>query len=209
MAKNIKSKIFFIYNSMSAVAAFRPTLCCGRKALVTIPKLSPTHTKAKILQYSFPTTRRIPTSFVAFTRAVECYDPMFVLECTPDVVADGYREHDGTGQEVHPIMIVESHEVGIFRFNSSNWHSQQQHPTNNNTATTTTTNTTAVNVDDLQLNTWYDVGTVIGSIDDDDNDDDDDADEEEEWLWQAYSHSLEKNNENEKEGIDTLQWQDE
>lgn len=192
---------------MSAVAAaFRPTLCCGRKALVTIPKLSPTHTKAKILQYAFPTTRS-PTAFAAFTRAVECYDPLFVLECTPDVVAEGYREHDGTGQEVHPIMIVESHEVGTFRFNSSNWHSQQQHPTNSNT-NATTPNATAVNVDDLQLNTWYDVGTVIGSIDDDDNNDDDAADEEEEWLWQAYSHSLEKNNEHENEGIDKLQLQE-
>jgi hypothetical protein len=48
---------------MSA-AVFRPTLWCGRKALVTIPKLSPTHTKAKILQYSFPTNWEQSTTYV-------------------------------------------------------------------------------------------------------------------------------------------------
>ena len=56
-------------------------------------------------------------------------------------------------------MIVESQEEGTFRL----------HP----------------NVD---MNTWYSVGHVVGEIDDGD----DDGDNDDEWLWQAYNHDEEK-----------------
>lgn len=59
-----------------------------------------------------------------------------------------------------PKMLIESQEEGIFRVHSSN----------------------------LQINKWYDVGTVIGEVDDHDEGDP----SEEEWLWQAYSHEPEE-----------------
>jgi hypothetical protein len=125
----------------------RPSLACLRKAQVTIPKLSPTHTRARIIKWCTPIQDHTSA------KNLECYDPLFVLECSPDMVSEGYRQHP----DHCPTMLIESQEEGTFRLNS-----------------------------DVQLNTWYDVGTVLGEIDD--GDDDDDADDNGEWLWQAYSH---------------------
>jgi hypothetical protein len=44
-------------------------------------------------------------------KSVECYDPLFVLECSPDLVTPGYRVHENH----QPLMIVEAHDVGILR----------------------------------------------------------------------------------------------
>lgn len=57
-------------------------------------------------------------------------------------------------------MIVEAHDEGIFKMVN--------------------------NKDAVLLGEWYNVGHVIGVIDDGDDDDDDGIMSE--WLWQAYAH---------------------
>lgn len=111
---------------------------------MTIPQLSPTHTKAKILKFCIPHPHE--------ATYLECYDPIFVLRCSPDLVTQGYRQHD----DHCPLMIVEAHDEGIFKISS-----------------------------DIALDQWYDVGHVIGEIDDEDDKDNDTG----EWLWQAHSHT--------------------
>ncbi|GAX29227.1 hypothetical protein FisN_28Lu082 [Fistulifera solaris] len=71
-----------------------------RKVRVTIPQLSPSHTQARIVQW-----------LRANGDTVECYDPIFILECSPDVVTPGYR----TTEDHKPLMIVETHEEGILK----------------------------------------------------------------------------------------------
>jgi hypothetical protein len=178
--------------------AFRPTMICLRKAIVTIPKLSPTHTRAKIIKFCLPVVNVTTTTPVEEEEeeeeeegggvAVECYDPLFVLECSPDLVTEGYREQtitcDGGKEDICPLMIVESHEEGILRLleieisHDDNDDDNSNNKNNNNSK--------------LKLNEWYDVGHILGVIDDGDDDDDDDDENNDEWLWQAYSHSEEK-----------------
>jgi len=68
-----------------------------KRVFVTIPKLSPTHTRCKIKQWTVPTNTD-----------VTCYDPVIILKCTPDVISNGYRKY-----ETHePLMIVEAHDEG-------------------------------------------------------------------------------------------------
>jgi hypothetical protein len=98
------------------------------------------------------------------TAYLECTDALFVLECSPDLVTEGFREVAPDGTEVLPKMIVETHDEGEFSLSP-----------------------------EIRLETWYSVGETIGIIDDEDEDfDDDDGDDnkeiEDEWLWQAYSY---------------------
>jgi len=137
----------------------RPTLVCLRKARVTIPQLSPTHTRAKITKFCLPHLQLAVANNTKEGRGkddkshyyLECYDPLFVVTCTPDLVTSGYRFYE----DHCPQMIVESHEEGVFCLN-----------------------------EDVVLDQWYDVGHTIGTIDDGD----DDGDENEEWIWQAYAY---------------------
>jgi len=125
---------------------------------VTIPKLSPTHTKAKIVRFCPPALSSSLEDEQQQIVPVECTDALFVVQCSPDLVTEGFREQDETdGSDLCPYMIVETHEEGDF--------------------------TLAQNV---KLNEWYAAGTVIGTIDDGDDDGDDDNNGE--WLWQAYSY---------------------
>mmetsp|Transcript_40525 Transcript_40525/g.41099 ORF Transcript_40525/g.41099 Transcript_40525/m.41099 type:complete len:194 (-) Transcript_40525:178-759(-) len=168
---------------MVSSLCFRPTMACLRKATVTIPKLSPTHTRAKIMKFCIPVglgsdekkgggppegVGSVEVVSGILPRAIECYDPLFVLECSPDVVTKGYREQTEDGHDIHPVMIIESHEEGNFHLADDD----HDHDVKNSK---------------LKLNEWYDVGHIIGVIDDDD--DDDDVENNNEWLWQAYSHS--------------------
>jgi hypothetical protein len=165
------------------MVAFGPTLRCLRRARVTIPRLSPTHTRAKIVEFlvnvdghvgswsststsssessSATTTTTTATTTTPSTTngvQVECYTPVFVLKCSPDLVTEGYRQYD----DHEPCMLIESHEEGTFQIHNN-------HHTN------------------IQLDKWYPVGTEIGVIDDGEENDDTDKDNDE-WLWQAYSH---------------------
>jgi len=157
---------------------------------VTIPCLSPTHTRAKIVKFLVDTDAAAAAAASGDEGRdggvdVECYTPLMVLQCSPDLVTEGYREHI----DHEPQMLIESHEEGRFFFHNDD-------NDNNPKALKTTTATTKI-----ELDKWYPVGTTIGYIieeDDDDDDDDIDGDgdegkdnnniEDDEWLWQAYSH---------------------
>ena len=78
---------------------FRTASLC-RTARVTIPQLSPSHTQARIVQW-------LRTD----GETVECYDPIFILECSPDLITPGYRIEE----DHKPLMIVETHEEGILK----------------------------------------------------------------------------------------------
>ncbi|KAG7353972.1 hypothetical protein IV203_003328 [Nitzschia inconspicua] len=83
-----------------------PTLACLRKARVTIPQLSPTHTRARLLEFCF-NDEGVSDGSVN----VSCYDPLFILECSPDMISEGFRKFP----DHCPKMLVESQEEGSFR----------------------------------------------------------------------------------------------
>ena len=159
---------------------FRPTVACLRKALVTIPRLSPTLTQAKIVRFCPPGILDNKGAAAAVAGAesapapapvyVDITDTLFILECSPDVVAEESREQTEEGNDVNPLMIVESHDEGDFRLRGSG---------NDDDKGKIIIELNA----NIKLNEWYDVGHVIGEIDDGD---DDDGLPDEEWLWQAY-----------------------
>ena len=82
---------------------FRRTFVCFRNARITIPKLSPTHTKARIVRWCIEDPLN--------GKELECYDPLFILQCSPDLVTAGYRVHENH----QPLMIVEAHDEGILK----------------------------------------------------------------------------------------------
>lgn len=86
--------------------AFRPTLTWLRRARVTIPQLSPTHSRAKIVEFLVGTDGGAAGRYL-----VESYDPVCVLQCSSDLVTPGYRLHDNH----EPIMLVDSQEDGILQ----------------------------------------------------------------------------------------------
>lgn len=148
---------------MASVFGFRSTMTCLRKARVTIPRLSPTHTRAKIVRFCLSgggggetDSPKQPTTELPSRSYLEITDTLFVLECTPDMVTEESREQAPDGSDVFPWMIVESHDEGDFEVAPG-----------------------------ICLGEWYDVGETIGTIDDGD-DDDDNGDE---WLWQAYPYA--------------------
>jgi len=166
---------------------------------VTIPCLSPTHTRAKIVKFLVDTDAAAAAAASGDEGRdggvdVECYTPLMVLQCSPDLVTEGYREHI----DHEPQMLIESHEEGRFFF-----HDNDSIMNNGNDDKNPKTTTTATNK--IELDKWYPVGTTIGYIfeeddggDDDyiDGDGDGDGDdgkdttiiENDEWLWQAYSY---------------------
>lgn len=79
---------------------FHRTLTCLRRAQITIPQLSPTHTRGKLVKWCIDPSAKHLT--------VESYDPLFVLRCSPDLVTEGFRQH----QDHEPLMIVEAHDEG-------------------------------------------------------------------------------------------------
>lgn len=81
------------------------TLACLRRAQVCIPQLSPSHTRAKIVKWCFDVSKPNDNIYVS------SYDPIFVLQCTPDLVTEAYRE----SIDHEPMMIVEVHDEGILK----------------------------------------------------------------------------------------------
>jgi hypothetical protein len=157
-----------------------------RKVQVTIPQLSPTHTKARIVKFCIPlhqephpqessnTDKNLKKEVVELVSSssssstsstyLECYDPLFIVQCSPDLVTPGYRLYD----DHCPFMIVEAHDEGFFKM---------------------------VDKNKVVIGEWYNVGHVVGVIDDQDEDDDDGSINGDgssimsEWLWQAYAHT--------------------
>jgi hypothetical protein len=69
---------------------------------ITIPRLSPSHTKVRFLRYEVN---------VATGMEVAAYDPIMVVECSPDLVTAGLRESpDETLQ-----MMIDTQEEGVLR----------------------------------------------------------------------------------------------
>ena len=124
---------------MPSVFAFRSTMACLRKARVTIPRLSPTHTQARIVRFC-------PKGLVEGGKIVplECTDALFIVECSPDIVTEAFREQNADGSDVLPMMIVESHDEGDLSLAPK-----------------------------IRLGEWYNVGETLGWIDDGDDDGDD------------------------------------
>ena len=65
---------------------------------ITIPRLSPTHTKSKITQW-----------LVDEGAEVEPYQTVFIVQCSPDFLTPGFRETPD--QKV--TMIIENQEDGV------------------------------------------------------------------------------------------------
>ncbi len=111
---------------------------------VTIPKLSPSHSKARIVQVLKPYEQMsTPLATSSKDIYVECYDTIMVLECSPDLIADpADREYD----DQKLMMIIETCEDGDL-------HLKQEV---------------------IEESQWFDVNTEIGIIVDDDDEVDDD-----------------------------------
>ena len=73
------------------------SLCSKR---ITIPRLSPTHTKAKVTEF-----------LVKNGASIEPYDTVFVVDCSPDFITEGFR--DEPDQVVS--MIIENQEDGTIK----------------------------------------------------------------------------------------------
>jgi hypothetical protein len=83
---------------------FQRTVMCLRKARITIPQLSPTHTQAKISKWCLPVS-------TTTSHEVQEYDALMVLECSADLVTPGYRESENH----QPIMIIDVQEEGTLK----------------------------------------------------------------------------------------------
>jgi pyruvate/2-oxoglutarate dehydrogenase complex dihydrolipoamide acyltransferase (E2) component len=77
---------------------------CLKKAQMKVPQLSPTHTRAKILKFCKNEGAEI-----------QCYDPIFILKCSPDLVSEGYRKYE----DHEPLMIVEAHDEGVIKLHDN------------------------------------------------------------------------------------------
>ena len=80
----------------------RQTTTLLLRKLITIPSLSPTHTSSRIL------TRLIPSQ----THVIE-YQPVLLLQCSPDLIAD---PADRKSKLHEPRMLLESMEEGVVRW---------------------------------------------------------------------------------------------
>lgn len=66
---------------------------------ITIPQLSPSHTKARVVRFTVPEgSYTIP------------YDPILILECSPDLIAD---PADRKSDNHRPLMLLETQEEGV------------------------------------------------------------------------------------------------
>ncbi|CAB9497741.1 expressed unknown protein [Seminavis robusta] len=77
----------------------RRTLALLSKRM-TIPRLSPTHTQARITEF-----------LVKQGDSVEPYDTVFIVDCSPDFITPGFR--DSPDQIVS--MIIENQEDGVIQ----------------------------------------------------------------------------------------------
>lgn len=83
----------------------RTLSCLQKKARIVIPQLSPTLTRARIYKWC-----KSPSD-----DTIECYEPIFVLECSEDLVTPGYRDR----AIKYPLMIVEAHDEGTLKIHEN------------------------------------------------------------------------------------------
>ncbi|CAJ1964953.1 unnamed protein product [Cylindrotheca closterium] len=134
------------------------TLLQLKRARIVIPQLSPTLTQVRIHKWL-----KDPAS------EIECYEPLFVLQCSPDLLSEAYRKY----KTHEPLMLIEAQDEGKLQISPEILESSKR-------------------------GEWFPVGHFLGTINDDDDDDDDDdnndaeiSGEDTEWLWQAYSYEEE------------------
>jgi len=111
------------------------------RKIINLPRLSPTHTSGRIIE------RLVPSR----THVVE-YQPVLILQCSPDLVADAADRLSPTHQ---PLMLIESMEEGTLIWNTD--------------------------VDNNNDKEMINVGTILGQIVDEDQEEDDDENEDWSW----------------------------
>eukprot|EP00980_Cylindrotheca_fusiformis_P026636 scaffold16721_cov84-Cylindrotheca_fusiformis.AAC.1 len=77
------------------------TLVNLKRARVVIPQLSPTFTKARV--YKWLKDPKLEN------QSIESCEPLFVLECSPDLLSTGYRKDEND----RPLMLIEAQEDGV------------------------------------------------------------------------------------------------
>jgi len=90
-----------------------------------VPQLSPTHTRVKIIRWLSPDGS-----------SVVSYDPVLLVECSPDLVTEAFRDYKS--QTI--VMMVDTQDEGDLRIHR--------------------------NFGGNSTNEWLDVGTELGIIDD-------------------------------------------
>jgi pyruvate/2-oxoglutarate dehydrogenase complex dihydrolipoamide acyltransferase (E2) component len=73
---------------------------------ITMPQLSPTHTSARILRFD-----------VQNEQEVVAYDPVMIVECSPDLVTEGFRDRP----DETVTMMVDTQEEGVVRDLMNDW----------------------------------------------------------------------------------------
>ena len=68
--------------------------------VITIPQLSPTHTQARIVAW-----------LATNGQAVQPYDLILELECSPDMVTEGYRSSPNECK----LMVIDTQEEGVLK----------------------------------------------------------------------------------------------
>ena len=80
----------------------RPTLLSALSKRIVIPRLSPTHSSSRVVKFMKPNNHDY----------VESYDPIMILECSKDLIADpADRKHEE--ERLH--MIIETCDEGNLR----------------------------------------------------------------------------------------------
>lgn len=69
---------------------------------ITIPRLSPSHTQVRILRYE---------TNIANGRDIASYDPIMIVECSPDLVTAGLREFPDERIK----MLIDTQDEGVVR----------------------------------------------------------------------------------------------
>lgn len=69
---------------------------------ICIPRLSPSHTKVRIIRYE---------KKIANGMSVSAYDPILIVECSPDLVTAGLREFPNETLQ----MMIDTQDEGILR----------------------------------------------------------------------------------------------
>jgi pyruvate/2-oxoglutarate dehydrogenase complex dihydrolipoamide acyltransferase (E2) component len=73
---------------------------------ILMPRLSPTHTAARIIRFE-----------VSNGQEVISYDPVMIVECSPDLVTEAFR--DNPDEKIK--MMVDTQDEGIVNLNLTNW----------------------------------------------------------------------------------------
>lgn len=80
--------------------SFSRTLVRSLSRRMTLPQLSPTHSQGRIIKIE-----------VQNGSSVSAYDPVLIVECSPDIITEAHR--DSPNHKV--IMMIDTQEEGVIR----------------------------------------------------------------------------------------------